>query len=148
MVTVRKATVEDINDFCKMMIGIAEYHNMGSSLKLDKNKLIKDGFSDRPLFEILLAEVDNEIAGYLSYTYNYSIWLSSYLMNIDDVFIWEKFRGKKIGVVLMQKAKEICKERGLKRIKWEVEKNNEGAIKFYKRLGASINIKGVCTWDV
>ena len=57
-------------------------------------------------------------------------------MNIDDVFIWEKFRGKPIGELLMLKAKEVCLAKGASQIKWEVEQDNHGAIKFYERLGA------------
>ena len=57
---------------------------------------------------MLLAEIDNEVAGYYSYTWNYSIWLGSTTMNIDDVFVWHKFRGKQIGGLLMLKAKEVC----------------------------------------
>jgi ribosomal protein S18 acetylase RimI-like enzyme len=36
------------------------------------------------------------------------------------------------------------------KIRWEVQKNNKnnsGAIKFYKRLGAEINTKGIFKWN-
>jgi GNAT superfamily N-acetyltransferase len=69
-------------------------------------------------------------------------------MNIDDVFVWEKFRGKQIGEFLMLKAKEVCLAEGASRINWQVEQNNLGAIKFYERLGANIDIKGLFRWDV
>ena len=69
-------------------------------------------------------------------------------MNIDDVFVWERYRGQKVGEALMLKAKEICKAKDVRKMKWEVERDNHKAIKFYERLGANVNIKGVCNWSV
>ena len=56
---------------------------------------------------------------------------------------WEK-----IGEHLMHKAKEICENRNIDRIQWEVENDNLGAIKFYERLGAELNTKGIFKWSV
>ena len=69
-------------------------------------------------------------------------------MNIDDVFVWQEFRGQKVGELLMMKAKEVCEKAGCKRIRWQVEKDNNGAIKFYQRLGAELNIKGLFNWEL
>jgi len=38
--------------------------------------------------------------------------------------------------------------KSINQIKWQVEQDNLGAIKFYQRLGASINIKGLFSWDL
>ena len=113
-----------------------------------KDELIKSGLGENSSFGVLLAEVNNEIAGYCSYTWNYSIWLGATYMNIDDVFVWEKFRGQQLGEKLMFKAKDVCLANGASRIKWEVEQDNHGAIKFYERLGANLDIKGLFRWDV
>ena len=69
-------------------------------------------------------------------------------MNIDDVYVWPEYRGLKVGEALMVKAKDVCKSRGFQRLKWQVEQDNHQAIKFYKRLGAEVDIKGVCRWSV
>jgi ribosomal protein S18 acetylase RimI-like enzyme len=47
----------------------------------------------------------------------------------------------------MFKAKQICQSHGAKKLKWEVQEDNHKAINFYKRLGAEVNIKGVCHWS-
>ena len=69
-------------------------------------------------------------------------------MNIDDVFVWQEFRGRKVGELLMRRAKEVCENTGCSRIRWQVEKDNHGAIKFYQRLGAELNIKGLFNWEL
>jgi GNAT superfamily N-acetyltransferase len=148
VITVREAALSDIDIVHDLIIAIAKHHDQEQYVVTTKGELINSGFGDSPSFGVLLAEIDGEVAGYCSYTWNYSIWLGSTYMNIDDVFIWEKFRGKLIGELLMFKAKEVCLAKGASRIKWEVEQGNHGAIKFYERLGATLDIKGLFRWDV
>ena len=148
MVTVREANISDIDIVYDLIIAIAKHHGQEQYVKTNKQNLIDSGFGKTPLFGVLLAEIDSEVAGYCSYTWNYSIWLGSNYMNIDDVFVWEKFRGQQVGEKLMFNAKEMCVTKGVSRIKWEVEQDNHGAIKFYERLGANINIKGLFSWDL
>ena len=146
MVTVREATLKDVDILYDLIIAIARHHDQEEFVLTSKSELEKSGFGQSPKFGVLLAEVDGKIAGYASYTPNYSIWLGASYMNIDDVFVWEAFRGQKVGEALMVKAREVCKSQGLKRLKWEVEQDNHQAIKFYQRLGAEVDIKGVCRW--
>ena len=113
-----------------------------------RDELALSGFGNNPVLGVLLAVIDGVVAGYCSYTWNYSIWLGSRYMNIDDVFVWDQFRGQKVGEILMLKAKDVCLANEVKRIKWEVEQDNHRAIKFYERLGANVDIKGVFKWDV
>ncbi|KGJ98365.1 GNAT family N-acetyltransferase [Thalassotalea sp. ND16A] len=148
MVNVREATISDIDIVYDLIIAIAKHHNQEQYVVTNKDELIDSGFADKPTFGVLLAEAEGEVAGYCSYTWNYSIWLGSTYMNIDDVFVWEKFRGKQIGEALMLKAKDVCLAKGASRIRWEVEQDNFGAIKFYQRLGANCDIKGLFRWDV
>jgi len=147
MLKIRQASVNDVDTIFELIYAIAQYHNQEQYVLTNKEELINSGFSSNPKFGVILAEIDNEIAGYLSYTINYSIWSGSNFMNIDDVFIWDKYRGKNIGKELMGKSQVISKSLGIKKIKWEVEKDNHGAIKFYTKLGAKITIKGVCSWS-
>lgn len=148
MVTVRGATISDIDILHDLITAIAKHHDQEHYVITDKEELSRSGFGDSPLFGVLLAESDGEVAGYCSYTWNYSIWLGATYMNIDDVFVWEEFRGRQIGENLMHKAREICLSYGASRIRWEVEPDNAGAIKFYERLGATIDLKGYFRWDV
>ncbi|WP_218044885.1 GNAT family N-acetyltransferase [Kiloniella majae] len=69
-------------------------------------------------------------------------------MNIDDVFVRDEFRGQRLGEKLMFAARDLCKEKGVDRLRWEVQQDNDKAIKFYQRLGAKVNIKGVCKWGI
>ena len=148
MVNIREATIDDVDEIYRLILGIAKHHDLEKFVLTNKEALIKSGFGDNRKFGVILAEADDEIAGYISYTLNYSIWLNSTYMHIDDVFVWETHRGKKIGEKLMSFAKNLCEKQNLKMIKWEVESDNKGAIKFYRRIGAEVNIKGVGRWFI
>ncbi len=148
MIELRQATPEDIDVLFEMIMEIAAYHEQEPFVKTGKAELLRAGFGESPLFGAMIAEYEGATAGYVSYTINYSIWLGVRYINIDDVFVKAAFRGKKIGEALMQEMKRHGKEKGIQRIKWEVEKENVAAIRFYERLGAKVSIKGVCTWEL
>ncbi len=145
---IREATKDDVEIIYDLIMAIARHHNQEEHVLTSQQELLNAGFSEPLKFGVLLAEVDKEIAGYISYTWNYSIWLGGNFMNIDDVFVWERYRGQKVGEALMIKAKEVCKNKDVQKMKWEVESENQKAIKFYKHLGADVDIKGICRWRV
>jgi ribosomal protein S18 acetylase RimI-like enzyme len=148
VILVRQATAKDVDVIYDLIFAMAGHQNQERFITTDKRKLLEAGFSESPDFGVLLAEFNGQVIGYLSYTWNYSIWLGSHYMNIDDVFVLEEFRSQKAGEALMLKAREVCQSKGLSRIRWEVQKDNHRAIKFYENLGAELNMKGVFRWSV
>jgi len=129
-------------------MGIAAHHNQEQYVLTDKRELLKAGFGENPKYGVLIAEFEGQVQGYLSYTWNYSMWNGCDYMSIDDLFVWSKFRGQKGGQHLMEFAKGICIEKGINLLRWEVEKDNVRAIDFYKRLGAKLTEKGIFRWEV
>ncbi|NJE00920.1 N-acetyltransferase [Thermococcus sp. JdF3] len=57
---------------------------------------------------------------------------------ISNVAVYPEFRGKGIGKALMLKAEELAEQSGARRVALDVEKDNENAIRIYKRLGYSV----------
>jgi len=150
MIKIRKANRKDVKGLLDLIKELATYEEQEQHLKTDLNKIIDSGFSNlqSPKFEALVAEIDGVLIGYVTYTWNYSIWNGSKYMAIDDVFVSKQFRRHSIGVKLMQYAKDICTSNNIELIKWEVESNNEKAIRFYKKLGAEVNNKSIVKWHI
>ncbi|MEL6538117.1 MAG: GNAT family N-acetyltransferase [Bacteroidota bacterium] len=146
--TIKAVTPDDVAVLYEMMVGIARYHNQEEYLVTTEEELRKAMTEQPPRLGALVAEVEGKPAGYLSYTWNYSIWKGATYLNVDDVFVWEQYRGKKVGEALMQAAKALCESRGVDSLRWEVEEDNAGAIRFYERLGAEVTVKGVCKWKI
>jgi len=147
---IRKATQKDAKALLDLIKGLAQYHNQLQYLKIELDQLIDSGFSQLqfPKFEAIVAENKGSLIGYVTYTWNYSIWNGSTYMAIDDVFVSKQFRGNNIGQKLMQYTKDICTSKNIEHIKWEVESTNEKAIQFYKRLGAEVNNKSIVKWHI
>lgn len=148
VLTIRRACIEDVNQVLDLIKALARHHDQEDCVTANANELARSGFGPEPKFGVLLADWDGETAGFVSFTYNYSLWLSSQYMNIDDVFVCEEHRGRKVGEALMLAARTVCTESGLSRMRWEVQADNEDAIRFYERLGARYDEKGVFRWDV
>ena len=145
---IRHADSSDVPRIYELIKGIAKHHNQKRFVLTNHDVLLESGFASNSLFGVLLAEVESEVVGYMSFTLNYSIWLGAKYMNIDDVFIESEYRGRKIGENLMTEAKKHCVELGLSRMRWEVQTDNEAAIQFYTRLGATMVQKGIFSWNV
>ena len=147
MITVREATRSDVDNIYGLLMALAEHHGQTDFVWTSKTELARAGFGDDPKFFVLLAEDDGAVIGFLSYTLDYSIWLGDRYMNIDDVYVEDGHRGRGVGEALMHQSREFCKVMGISRLRWEVEKDNDKAIRFYERLGAKYHEKGIFRWD-
>lgn len=148
MVSIRKATAQDIDTLYDLIMGIAQHHGQEAYVKTSKEEMLSAGFGEKPQFGALLAEVEGKVAGYLSYTWNYSIWNGARYMNLDDLFVWSEYRSHGVGLKLMEVARDLCTQNSVLSIRWEVETKNARAIKFYEKLGARMTEKGIFKWDL
>lgn len=148
MIEIRKATKEDVPALLALIKGLARHHEVEQYLLATESSLLEAGFGEQAKMGALIAEYNGQPVGYVSYTINYSIWVGRDFMLIDDVFALEQYRGKGIGQQLMEAIRSHALDLGLNCIKWQVEKDNTGAIRFYERLGAKLNIKGIFTWHI
>ena len=78
------------------------------------------------------------IIAFALYYIRYSTWKGQ-VMYLEDILVTEEMRGKGIGSMLMDRLLEEAKEKGFKRISWQVLDWNEPAINFYKKYGASFD---------
>ena len=75
---------------------------------------------------------NNEIIAFLLlYCNNYDT-LEAYICN---VYVREDFRGRRLSKILIDKAIQICKNRGFRIINLDVAQNNEAAIIVYSSCG-------------
>ena len=64
-------------------------------------------------------------------------------MYLEDLIVTESLRRKGIGKLLIERLIEEAKDKGFKRIVWQVLDWNQPAIEFYKRLGAKFDSEWV-----
>jgi GNAT superfamily N-acetyltransferase len=137
--TTRPCTPADANTVAALYQQSAAYlRSLGdsSSFRFDAKAFVRDGFGEQPAFEGILAELDNKVVGYLLYTFTYDTDRTMRILYVLDLLADEKARGQGVGRKLMERAKDIAKDRGARELMWAVYKNNKGAEEFYKHLGA------------
>ena len=147
MASIRRATEADAAILLELIGALAEHHGLTEFVQADEKSLRAVGFSEDARFGALIGDVDGSVAGFLSYTICYSIWLGASFMQIDDVYVRDEFRGNGLGEALMRESHRTCKALGLSRIKWEVQPDNDAAIRYYEKLGATGYDKRLFRWD-
>ena len=134
--TIRPAVLSDVPALYDMLRKSAEEQGGLSELCVDEDILREDGFGPQPRFSALIAEMGVQTAGMALYFFTYSTWTSRDGLYLEDLYVMPQFRKSGVALALMARLKEIAAERGCKRFHWFVLRNNESAIRFYKRLGA------------
>ena len=94
-------------------------------------------FGAQPAAEVLIGEVDGEAAGFALFFHNFSTFLGTRGLYLEDLFVRPAHRGSGLGKHLMAALARIAVQRDCGRFEWSVLDWNEPAIGFYRALGAS-----------
>ncbi|WP_167605087.1 GNAT family N-acetyltransferase [Maribellus sediminis] len=133
-IVIRKATDDDIPAIFGLIQELAIYEN-----GLDKVKNSVDQmYAEKDFFNCYVAEDNGEIIGMSLYYFVYYTWVGKALY-LDDLFVKEAYRGKKIGSKLMQKMMDVAREEKCHRLRLQVLNWNSPAIEFYKKSGFNID---------
>ncbi|WP_330299216.1 GNAT family N-acetyltransferase [Streptomyces sp. NBC_00503] len=95
-------------------------------------------FAEDARLWVLLAETpDGEVAGYAACSAEFAFWDARHYLHMDCLYLAEEARGHGLGAALMEGVKGLARELGLGHVEWQTPDWNEGAIRFYDRLGAT-----------
>jgi ribosomal protein S18 acetylase RimI-like enzyme len=95
-----------------------------------------ENFSKREGSEIFIAEDERlRFIGYLFVGESSDMMTGLSFGFIYDIFVEEKYRGKGIGKMLLEKAESYCRKEGYSRIALMVAATNGSAIRLYSKMG-------------
>ena len=137
-IKIRRAKKEDCPRLLELVIELAEYEKAPHEVTVNADHFIESGFGANPVWWAFVAEVDGRIEGFALYYIRYSTWKGQ-AMYLEDILVTEAMRGKGLGKLFFEKLIEEAKEKGWKRIVWQVLEWNEPAINFYKKYNASFD---------
>lgn len=137
-ITIRIATLKDIKLIHSFIVQKAEFDGFIQPLQLSIKQLQKTLFTDSPLAEVLLAEVNQTAVGFALIYPTFSSFLAQPTLWIDDLFVLPDMRHQGVGTALLEEIATIAKIRNYGRIEWTVATRNTSAINFYKKQGAEI----------
>lgn len=136
---IRPALPEDADAIARLYGQFADYlRSLGDStdFRFDAASYLRDGFGPNPAFAGLVAEVADQVVGYLLYHFGYDTDRAIRVLHVIDLFVDPAARGQGIGKALMYSAAQLCRAGGGSELFWAVYKPNKLAADFYQRLGA------------
>jgi GNAT superfamily N-acetyltransferase len=116
---------------------LAAFEKEPEAVVVTVDDLIRDGFSDSPLFHCLVAEKENAIIGMALFYYRYSTWKGK-TIHLEDLIVKANQRGTGAGFALYQEIIKQGKKDNVRRIEWNVLDWNIPAIAFYEKSGARV----------
>ncbi|WP_367325477.1 N-acetyltransferase family protein [Streptomyces sp. HUAS ZL42] len=91
----------------------------------------------QPRLSCLVAELpDGEVVGYATCAPEFSTWEGREHLHMDCLFLSPGHRGLGLGVLLMDAVLAEARRLGLSEVQWQTPAWNDGALRFYHRLGA------------
>ena len=134
---IRKATKNDMHSVLELIKELAIFEKEPDAVVVTVDDLVRDGFSENPLFQCFVAEVENEIIGMALYYYRYSTWKGK-TIHLEDLIVKESKRGTGAGFALYKEIIKQGKAENVRRIEWNVLDWNTPAIDFYEKSGAKV----------
>jgi GNAT superfamily N-acetyltransferase len=134
---IRKAAQKDMPFVLELIQELAAFEKEPEAVVVTVDDLIRDGFSDSPLFQCLVAEKENAIIGMALFYYRYSTWKGK-TIHLEDLIVKANQRGTGAGFALYQEIIKQGKKDNVRRIEWNVLDWNIPAIAFYEKSGARV----------
>jgi len=134
----RAALPDDVPAILGLIAELAAFEHLSAQMEATEERLRRHLFGPRPAAECWVAEVDGVVVAYAIYFHNFSTFLAQPGLYLEDVYVQPAFRGRGIGGALLRALGRLAVERGCGRFEWTVLDWNEGAIRFYRGLGAAV----------
>ena len=130
------ATPADVPTIRTLIRELAEFERLLDEANASEAQLHEGLFGPNPGAEVVIARVDDEVAGFALFFHNFSTFLGQRGLYLEDLFVRPRFRGAGCGAALLRHLAKIALERRCGRFEWSVLDWNQRAIDFYKSLGA------------
>ncbi|MCC9061963.1 MULTISPECIES: GNAT family N-acetyltransferase [Flavobacterium] len=139
---IRKGNPEDMESVLGLIQELAIFEKEPEAVVITVEDLVRDGFGEKPLFNVFVAEIEDEssnkeIVGIALYYYRYSTWKGK-TIHLEDLIVKEKMRGTGLGSALYAEIMKQGKKDNVRRVEWNVLDWNTPAVKFYESSGAKI----------
>lgn len=134
---IRKGEKKDMPAVLSLIQELATFEREPNAVVVTVDDLVRDGFSENPLFQTFIAELDNEIVGMALFYNRYSTWKGK-TIHLEDLIVRENKRQFGIGKALYDAVLKHAHSAKVRRVEWVVLDWNKPAIDFYIKSGARI----------
>jgi ribosomal protein S18 acetylase RimI-like enzyme len=96
---------------------------------------VNRALSNPDLAQIYLIFRGTELAGYFALTFCFSLEFHGRFALLDELYLREAFRRQKLGNAVVAFAEDLCRKAGVKALRLEVGRENQGAQSLYRTTG-------------
>ena len=129
---IRPGKKSDIPQVFDLIKELAEYEKALDKVSNTVEKLEEDGFGPNPVYELFVAEIENNIVGIALTYYRFSTWRGK-VMYLEDLIVKEHMRRKGIGKKLFDMVLDHAKVTSCVGLSLQVLDWNKLGINFYKK---------------
>lgn len=137
-IIIRRAEKRDCPALLSLIKELAEYERAPQEVTVTLQHFEESGFGASPVWWGFVAENDGQVVGFALYYIRYSTWKGQCLY-LEDFLVTEEYRGKGIGALLFERVIREAKEKGFRRMVWQVLEWNEPALNFYRKYKATLD---------
>ena len=130
--TILQATLQQLDDLASLFDGYRVFYKQPSNVEAAKTFLMERLTQNDTI--IYIAYVDNKAVGFTHLFHSFSSVSMQPLFILNDLFVDANYRKQGIGVALLNRAKDLCKELNFKGIGLQTETTNP-AQHLYESLG-------------
>ncbi len=135
--TIRFASKEDMPSVHRLITELAVFEREPDAVKISVEDLEKQGFSEKPMFQVFVAVQNDEIIGMALFYERFSTWKGK-AIHLEDLIVTQSKRKLGVGKALYLRLMQYAYENDYKRVAWDVLDWNQGAIDFYEHSGATV----------
>ena len=135
LVRVRPAGAADIDDLIPLYCGFMEHEGGTPPPDVELRRRLERLLACETDDVLIAYSEDGTPLGYLQQRYFFSVWRPELDAFIEDVFVVEAARGRRVGERLLDLAFARARERGVRRICLDTNENNHRGRALYERTG-------------
>ena len=142
--TIRRAGPADAPAVQCLLLELADHEDSAHAVRVSTERWAALLADERVV--VLIAADDEGDLGYVSAVRQLHLWSGEDIVALDDLYVRPRGRNGGVGDDLMTAMAEHATREGRLLIRWEMQDDNHGAQRFYRRLGATLRRKVIAAW--
>lgn len=135
-ISIRAAGEHEVGLILQFIRDLARYEHLEHKVVATEEGLRHALFGARPYAEVVFACLNGEPVGFALFFHNFSTFLGTPGIYLEDLYVRPEARRHGIGRRLLSWLAATALSRGCGRLEWAVLDWNEPSIQFYRKLGA------------
>lgn len=142
--TIRPVKEDELDQLVSLCQAHAQFEGADYTTKGKLAALEYQLFRETPFLQCLVVTVEDTLVGYATFMKQFSTWEAQSYLYMDCLYLHSTARNQGLGKKLLEQVVDYAKIEQCTELQWQTPAQNERAIKFYLREGASVKTKARC----